>query len=98
MRFKKSLTILLAICFLATLMLSLTFIVENSHHDCTGHDCVICQMLETAEEITGGGKTEDCNTASTTLNPFFTESQPVIDDNNGAVISTPVLLHDLLTI
>ncbi len=98
MKLKKCTTILLALVFIATIILSLTFIAENFHHDCTGDDCVICQMIETAEDILGGGKTAETDAVSGVFKINYTESDITCAEPDCTVISTPVSLNDLLTI
>lgn len=98
MRLKRSFTILFAIVFFATVILSFTFIAENIHHDCTGDDCVICQIMETAEEIIGGGKDTAKTASAASVNHSYTESETVSDAIESAAVCTPVSLCDLLTI
>lgn len=98
MRLKRCSTILLVLCFIATITLSLSFMAENLHHDCTGDDCVICQVLETAEEILSGGKSGEADAANPVFNLSFAENEIIDAGTCGAVISTPVTLCDLLTI
>ena len=53
---KKTIAILTALLIMFTMIFSVHFVAENSHHKCDNHnDCPICQLLESAREITTKG-------------------------------------------
>ena len=49
---------LAATLMLLTILLSITIIVKNAHHDCTGSDCSVCaQTADAVQRLSGcGGK------------------------------------------
>lgn len=50
---KKTIAILTALLVMFTMIFSVQFVAENSRHKCDDHNnCPICQLLESAREIT----------------------------------------------
>jgi hypothetical protein len=37
--------------FIMVSVLSLSFIIGHTEHDCTGHDCTVCAQLHTAQNL-----------------------------------------------
>lgn len=40
-----------AVCFLVVVLLSMTFVISHTHHDCTGEHCTICVCLDHARGL-----------------------------------------------
>ncbi|MCD8308847.1 MAG: hypothetical protein LUD19_03245 [Clostridia bacterium] len=97
MKSKKILSVLFIFFFLAAMSLSLAFVVQESDHCCTGADCVICHVLSTAEDVLGGGKSEQ-SAAADTAAPAYGDVYVIVNEYTSAPVSTPVTLNDLLTI
>lgn len=47
----KVIALAMVVLILATLFLSYDFILENTHHNCTGEECPICMQLEVALQL-----------------------------------------------
>lgn len=47
----KVMAVLLAVFMLAGILFSYYFIIENTHHDCTGEKCPICLQIEEAVQF-----------------------------------------------
>ncbi|MBQ7433527.1 MAG: hypothetical protein IJV50_08760 [Lachnospiraceae bacterium] len=41
---------ILCVLFLSVMTLSIFYIVREADHDCTGEDCPVCAMIQTAEQ------------------------------------------------
>lgn len=50
---KKLMTLLILILFSATLLLSMTYIVLESDHDCIGAICPVCKQIHMIERFIG---------------------------------------------
>lgn len=46
---KKSLAVIICICFVLVSFLSMFFVITHEHHQCTGESCVVCCQLENAK-------------------------------------------------
>ena len=56
---KKIFAGIICIVMLLTLMLSVTFLIEEFHHDCSGEDCPVCatiQICENAVRLAGSSE------------------------------------------
>ena len=53
---RAAIGLLLVILFVISLAFSLDYIAANTDHECTGDECKICAVLQTAEEVSGGAK------------------------------------------
>ena len=57
-KFRKIAAGVMGLMMLVTLLLSVTYIIEETHHDCCGEDCPICatilQCANTVRLIGGG--------------------------------------------
>lgn len=61
---RAAIGLLLVILFAVSLAFSLDYIAANTDHACTGDECVICAVLQTAEEVSGGAKKAAAATAA----------------------------------
>lgn len=51
---RKQLTaLLICLFFLASILLSMTYIVKEANHDCSGAHCPICPSIQMAEKTIG---------------------------------------------
>ena len=48
---KRILVLLVCVALILVYSLSLSFIIEYTQHDCTGHDCPICTQIHAAHNI-----------------------------------------------
>lgn len=48
-KLKKSLATIICICFVLVSFLSIFFVINHEHHQCTGESCLVCCQLENAK-------------------------------------------------
>ena len=53
MKHKKIIAILICLLFISSLLLSMTYIVKESNHNCIGHNCPICANIQVAVKAIG---------------------------------------------
>ncbi len=51
MRTKRIAVVLLVSLFILAVLLSHAFVITEAHHDCSGHDCAVCQVLALAKNL-----------------------------------------------
>lgn len=49
--FKKLTSIIVAIIIAMTVFFSVAFLSCNTHHNCSGENCPVCEMLQMAENV-----------------------------------------------
>lgn len=47
----NAIAVVTALIFLITMLYSMFFIAQNTHHDCTNENCPICEQLQMAESM-----------------------------------------------
>lgn len=48
---KQFFAILFCVCFIASSLLTTTFIIRHADHDCAGHDCPVCAQIHSAVNL-----------------------------------------------
>lgn len=89
--------LVIALLFAVAVLLSLDFTAKNSHHDCSGTDCVVCSVLQIADEITGGAKKVAAVFAFFAFAAFSAFALKALTNKTETAV-TPVSLKDILTI
>ncbi len=93
---RAAIGLLLVILFAVSLAFSLDYIAANTDHECTGDECKICAVLQTAEEVSGGAK--KAATAAVTVGTLFAVCLVLRKEHTSEQAEpTPVSRCDLLT-
>lgn len=93
---RAAIGLLLVILFVISLAFSLDYIAANTDHECTGDECKICAVLQTAEEVSGGAK--KAAAAAVTVGTLFAVCLVLRKEHtSGQAEPTPVTRCDLLT-
>lgn len=88
--------ILLVILFAVSLVFSLDYIAVNAEHECSGEQCKICAVLQTAEEVAGGAKKAAAVAAAAAA--LFAVCLVIRSENTSEQAdTTPVSRCDVLT-
>lgn len=89
--------LVVALLFAVTVLLSFDFTAKNIHHDCSGTDCVVCSVLQIADELIGGAKKVAAISAFFAFAVFSAFALKTASDK-AKIAVTPISLKDILTI
>ena len=48
---KRAIVLLVCVCLAATFLFSAWFAAAHIHHDCTGHDCPVCMVIQRLSDM-----------------------------------------------
>lgn len=86
---------LAAALMLLSVLLSVTLILRQARHECTGSDCPVCDCIGNAsQKLTGGGTLPPCTFAAllTSFVLLLTLPLPSIPSQRKTLVSLKVLL------